>query len=76
MKMEQFKAIPKKWGNSIGITIPAKVVKEENIKPRKEVTILIFGDKTKKLQSMFGTLKLKKPTQKVMEEIDQGYDEH
>ncbi len=76
MQMEQFKAIPKKWGNSLGITIPAEVVKEENIKPKKEVIVLVFGDKTRKLKNMFGTLKLKKSTQKVMEEIDEGYDEH
>ena len=73
--MEQFEAVPKKWGNSLGITIPSEIIKEENIKPKKKITVLVMGD-AKRLKDMFGTLKLKKPTQKVMEEIDEGYDEH
>ena len=74
--MEQFTAVPKKWGNSLGITIPAEVIKEEKIKPQDKITVLVFKDYSKRLKKMFGTLKLKKPTQKVMEEIDEGYDEH
>lgn len=74
--MEQFEAIPKKWGNSLGITIPSEIIRGENIKPEKKISILIIGDYSEKLKRMFGTLKLKKPTQKVMEEIDEGYDEH
>lgn len=74
--MEQFEAVTKKWGNSLGITIPSEIIKEENIKPRDKITVLVFKDYSKKLKKMFGTLKLKKSTQKVMEEIDEGYDEH
>jgi len=74
--MEQFEAIPKKWGNSLGITIPSEIIREENIKPKKKINVLVIGDYNKKIKGMFGTLKLKKPTQKIMEEIDEGYDEH
>lgn len=74
--MEQFEAVPKRWGNSLGITIPSEVIKEEKIRPKEKITVLVFRDYSKKLKGMFGTLKLKKPTQKVMEEIDKGYDEH
>jgi antitoxin component of MazEF toxin-antitoxin module len=74
--MEQFQAVPKKWGNSIGITIPADVVEHENIRPQKKVTVLVIGNQRKQLKQMFGTLKLKKPTNQVMDEIDEGYDEH
>jgi len=72
--MEQFEAIPKKWGNSLGITIPSEVIKEENIRPKEKITVLVFKDYSKKLKNIFGTLKLKKSTQKAMEEIDEGYD--
>jgi len=72
--MEQFQAIPKKWGNSIGITIPSDIIKQEHIKPQKKVIILIIGDTRKKLEDVFGSLKLKKKTQQVMNEIDAGYD--
>lgn len=74
--MEQFKAIPKKWGNSVGITIPSEIIKVENIELNKGIDILVIGNRRKRLKRMFGTLRLKKPTQKVMEEIDEGYDEH
>lgn len=72
--MEQFQAIPKKWGNSIGITIPSDVIKQEHIKPQKKVIVLVIGDTRKKLEDVFGSLKLKKKTQQVMNEIDAGYD--
>ena len=74
--MEQFYAIPKKWGNSIGITIPADVIKQEHVKPQKKVVVLIIGDTKKKLKAVFGSLQLKKKTQQVMDEIDKGYNEH
>lgn len=74
--MQQFKAVPKKWGNSIGITIPAGVIQQEHIQPRKKITVLIIGEQQKELKKIFGTLKLKRDTQKVMNEIDEGYDEH
>lgn len=74
--MEQFEAIPKKWGNSVGITIPSEIIKDENIELNRKIEVLVIGNRRKKLKRMFGTLKLKKPTQKVMEEIDEGYDEH
>lgn len=74
--MKQFKAVTKKWGNSIGITIPADVVKKEQIKPQKKITVLVMGEQKRQLKKMFGSLKLKKPTQQVMNEIDEGYDEN
>lgn len=74
--MEQFTAIPKKWGNSLGITIPAEVIKEEKIKPNEKINVLLFKDSKKKFREIFGALRPKMPTQKAMEEIDEGYDEH
>jgi len=72
--MEQFKALPKKWGNSLGITIPVEIVESEHIQADKKITVLIFGNQQKHLKQIFGTLKPKKPTQQVMDEIDEGYD--
>lgn len=72
--MEQFQAIPKKWGNSLGITIPAGIIEQEHIQPKKKITVLVIGNQKKQLKQMFGTLKLKKPTQQVMDEINEGYD--
>lgn len=72
--MEVFDAIPKQWGNSLGITIPSSIIKKEHISPKKKVKILVIGAEMASLRKAFGSLKLKKPTQKAMEEIDEGYD--
>lgn len=72
--MQIFEAVPKQWGNSIGITIPREIVREEKIAPKKKVRVLILGRKMDKLKGAFGALQLKKPTQQVMDEIDEGYD--
>ena len=74
--MQQFKAVPKKWGNSIGITIPTDIIEQAQISLQKKITVLVMGDQQKQLKTMFGTLKLKRKTQEVMDEIDEGYDEH
>jgi len=72
--MKQFQAIPKKWGNSLGITIPAEVVEDEHIQAERKITVLVMSDQKKKLKEIFGTLERKKPTQQMMDEIDEGYD--
>lgn len=71
--MQAFEAVPKQWGNSVGITIPKEIIEKENISPNKRMKFLVIGDE-KILKKAFGSLKLKKPTQKVMDEIDEGYD--
>ena len=72
--MQVFEAIPKQWGNSVGITIPNKVIKIENISTKKKTRFIAIGNEMDQLKGAFGSLKLKKSTQKVMNEIDEGYD--
>jgi antitoxin component of MazEF toxin-antitoxin module len=72
--MHVFEAVPKEWGNSIGITIPREVVEKENISTKTKVRFIAIGSEMRLLKKEFGSLKLKKPTQKAMDEIDKGYD--
>ena len=72
--MQVFDAIPKQWGNSIGITIPREVIKKEKISLKQRANFLVVGRDMDNLKKAFGSLKLKKGTQKVMDEIDAGYD--
>ena len=72
--MQVFEAIPKQWGNSIGITIPRDIINKERIALKKRAKFLIIGGEMEQLKRTFGSLKLKKPTQKVMDDIDEGYD--
>lgn len=71
--MQVFDAIPKQWGNSIGITIPKEIIEKEHITPKKKVKFFVVGDMNQ-IKETFGSLKIKKSTQKIMDEIDGGYD--
>jgi len=72
--MQVFDAIPKQWGNSIGITIPKEIIEKEQISPKKKAKFIAIGNEMDELKKAFGSLRLKKPTQKVMDDIDEGYD--
>ena len=71
--MQVFETTPKQWGNSLGITIPKEVVDKEHLYTGKTVRVLVVADRQNELRKVFGSLKLKMPTQKAMEEIDRGY---
>ena len=72
--MQIFDAIPKKWGNSVGITIPRNIIEKENISTEKKTKFIAIGSEMDQLKRAFGSLKLKKSTQKAMDDIDYGYD--
>ena len=61
----------RQWGNSLGIILPKEIVKKEELKPREEAIIEI----TKKpdLRKIFGSLKSRKPTQAIKDEIRAGW---
>jgi antitoxin component of MazEF toxin-antitoxin module len=71
--MIEFRAIPRKWGNSIGITLPNDIVEEGNIKTEKEIDVLIVEKKVN-LKKIFGSLKLKESTQKIKEKMKEGWE--
>jgi len=71
--MMEIKAKIKKWGNSIGILIPKEAIRKENIKPDQEVTVLISAKPITKGKDIWGTLKFKESTEKLMREIDKEF---
>lgn len=72
--MMEIKAKARKWGNSIGVLIPKEVVKEDNIKPNQEVTLMISTKPITKGKDIWGTFKFKKPTEQLMREVDKEFD--
>ncbi|HIH31208.1 TPA: hypothetical protein HA235_00725 [Candidatus Woesearchaeota archaeon] len=72
--MQVFEAVPKPWGNSMGITIPREIIEKESISGQKKVRFLVIGSEMNSIRKEFGSLKLKKSTQKAMNDIDKGYD--
>ncbi|MBI2542361.1 AbrB/MazE/SpoVT family DNA-binding domain-containing protein [Candidatus Woesearchaeota archaeon] len=67
--MIEVEAKVRKWGRSFGVVIPKEKIKEEGIKENQTVTLLI-GKRTNVLKETFGTLKFKKSTDEMMQEID------
>ncbi len=57
----------KQWGNSIGIVIPKDVVDNMRIKPGESVLIEV-EKKENPLKELFGALKFKKSTEKLLKE--------
>lgn len=67
----------RKWGNSLGIVVPLKAIKDRNIKEGTEVKVEIMQKKGNPLRETFGTLKFKKPIKQLMKEIDEElYDDN
>jgi len=71
MNVIEIETTARKWGNSIGIALPKDVVEKANIEPDKEIKVFI-QDKRVNLSKVFGTLKIKKPTQEILDEIRLG----
>lgn len=71
--MLEFKAKPKKWGNSIGITIPKDVIKKGNLKENEKIEVLIV-EKTADLMNIFGSLKMKGSAQKFKDMVRAGWE--
>lgn len=71
--MLEFKTITRKWGNSIGITLPNEIVEKANIKPKKVLDVLILEKKVD-LKKIFGTLKIKESGQKIKNEMRAGWN--
>ncbi len=67
----------RKWGSSVGVVIPKEAAKRANIKSGDKIRIVINPEKNP-FNETFGALKgkLKRPTEKILKEIDrEGWDE-
>jgi len=58
----------KKWGNSIGVIIPAKIVAQLNIKPEEKVHLSITKH-SNVLEELFGSLKSLKSAREILQEV-------
>ena len=72
--MMEIKAKTRKWGNSIGVIIPKEVIRQQNITPDQEVTILINSKPITTGKDIWGTFKSKKSTEQLMREADKDFN--
>ena len=70
--MDKVVVTARKWGNSIGVTFPVETVEKEKINPNDRVVLTV--QKTPSIKELFGTLKTKKSTQKIKDELREGWD--
>lgn len=54
--MLEFEAILKKWGNSIGITVPKDIIKNVHLKKNQKLRFFVVKE-NRVLQETFGSLK-------------------
>ena len=64
----------KRWGNSIGLVIPADVVKKEGIRPGDTIEILIQR-RLPRLEELGGTVKLRHRLEDVLRAAKEGWDD-
>jgi len=64
----------KKWGNSIGLVIPAEVVHDEGIRPGDAVE-LVVRRRVPRLEELGGTLKLRHKLEDLLREMEEGWDD-
>ena len=64
----------RKWGNSVGITIPKEIVEEEGIRPGDELEVKVNKKQEKaRIKALFGKLKTDIPTQELKDEMKTGW---
>lgn len=63
---------PRKWGNSLGITIPKQVVEQEGITLKDELVVDI--KKKTDIRDIRGLFKFKKSAQEIKDEMRQGWE--
>ncbi|MEK6934005.1 MAG: AbrB/MazE/SpoVT family DNA-binding domain-containing protein [Nanoarchaeota archaeon] len=65
----------RKWGNSIAIIVPARIVEQQNLKENEKVSVKIEKRKRVKVKDVFGLLpNWKRPTDEILAEADKGWD--
>ncbi len=71
--MVEIEVIPRRWGNSIAVIIPADVVEKKNIQENKPIVITV-EQKRPKAGVLWGYLKdWKTPTQQLKDEARAGW---
>jgi antitoxin component of MazEF toxin-antitoxin module len=69
--MTEIEAITRKWGNSLGITIPQEIVEEEHLHENQKIIVEI--NPAQNLASLRGLVKFSKSAQQLKEEMRAGW---
>jgi len=64
----------RKWGSSLGIVLPKKIVEEKKLKENDEISIEVV--KEADLSKVYGSLDFKKTTQELKDEARKGWEKN
>jgi len=70
--MVQVETITRKWGNSLGVTIPNEIIRQQHIHENQRIIIEITF--VKDIKSLRGLVKFKKNTQSLKDEMKKGWE--
>ena len=71
----EIETLTRKWGNSIAVIIPSRIVEQEKLKENEKVIVRIEKKKKVKVKDVFGLLSdWKRPTEEILAEADKGWD--
>lgn len=66
---------PRRWGNSLGITIPKEIVEKEKITLKDELIVDIRKKRSKNdVKKLFGRFKFNRSTQEIKDEMRKGWE--
>jgi len=69
--MTEVEVQTRKWGNSLGIVIPPKIIEEEKLQENQKVIVEI--KKVIDLKKLRGLIKFKKSGQEIKDEMRSGW---
>ncbi len=69
--MAEIEAVTRKWGNSLGITLPKRVIEQEHLRENQKIVVEIH--KVADIQRLRGLVKFKKPAQQLKDEMRAGW---
>jgi len=72
--MDVFETVPRRWGNSLGITIPGAIVKRKKLNAKTRIAVLIL-ENDHPMKSLFGALpRTGRSTKEELDEIDREFE--
>jgi len=70
-QMTEIEVQTRKWGNSLGIAIPKKIIDQEHLSENQ--TVIIEIKKVTDIRMLFNSMKFTKSTQQLKDEMREGW---
>ncbi len=70
--MAEIEVQTRRWGNSLGIAIPKKIIDQEHLSENQTVTIEI--KKVVDISTLFNSMKFTKSAQQLKDEMREGWE--